>query len=295
MKKLKGIVAATVTPIDHFGKVNFQEIPEFISFLLDKGIHGLFPCGSTGEGILLSTDERKKVAELTVKEASGQVPVVIHTGSIDIHEAIELTVHARNIGADGAALIPPYYYSVDEAAILDYYRSIAQEVKDFPLYIYNIPGNVKNVISPMIVVKLHAEFSNILGIKDSSMDFMNFINFKAALPGDFCVLMGNDAQIYSSVLMGGSGAIAATASAFPEPVVEIYESIKAGDLNAALKAQKIVTEIRTIFRSYPPVASYKKALEFRGIKAGVPRLPLRGMTDEESERMTRELSNLGLL
>ncbi|KLU60563.1 4-hydroxy-tetrahydrodipicolinate synthase [Peptococcaceae bacterium CEB3] len=294
-KTISGILAATVTPMDETGEVNYEEIARLTDFLIDKGIHGIFPCGSTGEGILLAKNERKKVAELVVEETAGRVPVIVHTGSIGLNEAIELTIHAYNIGADGAALVPPYYYSFDEDAILNYYRAIARRVSEFPLYIYNIPSNVKNVITPNIMFKLQEEFTNIVGIKDSSIDFMNFINFKEALRTDTCVLIGNDALVFSSVLMGGAGAVAATASVFPEPVVEIYQSIKKGDIERALEAQRIVTKIRAVFRSYPPVASYKKALEYRGIKGGVPRLPLRRMTKEESEKMIEEFQMLGLL
>lgn len=293
-RKFKGIIAATVTPVTETGQLNLKEVGRLTNFLIEKGIHGLFPCGSTGEGLLLSTIERKQVAEITVKEAAGRVPVVIHTGSINISEAIELTAHARDIGADGAALIPPYYYSIDETAIFSYYSTIAKQVTDLPLYIYNIPINVKNAVSPRVLTRLKSEYTNIVGIKDSSMDFMNFINFQQAVPKDFCILMGNDAQIYASLLMGGSGAVAATATVFPEPVVEIYESLKAGDQEKALKAQDTVIKLRAVFRSYPPIASYKKALEFRGIDGGVPHTPLRPMTPEEIKKLKAELEALGL-
>ncbi len=293
-KKLEGIIAATVTPVNEAGQLNVEGIVKLTHFLIAKGIHGLFPCGSTGEGILLSTDERKQVAEITVKETAGRVPVVIHTGSINLTEAIELTAHAREIGADGAALIPPYYYSIDEMTMLDYYRTVARQAPDFPMYIYNIPVNVKNAVSPRVVAQLQSEFPNIVGIKDSSMDFMNFINFREAVPDDFCILMGNDAQIYASLLMGGSGAVAATATAFPEPVVEIYESLKAGDRERALKAQDLVIKLRAIFRGYTHIAPYKKALEFRGINAGVPHSPLRPLTAEESKKLKEQLEALNL-
>lgn len=293
-RKLEGIVAATVTPVTETGQLNLEGVARLTHFLVEKGIHGLFPCGSTGEGILLSTTERKQVAEITVREVAGKVPVVIHTGSINLTEAIELTAHARDIGADGAALIPPYYYSIDEMTMVNYYRAVARQVPDFPLYIYNIPGNVKNAVSPKVVAQLQSEFPHIVGIKDSSMDFMNFINFRQAVRQDFCILMGNDAQIYASLLMGGSGAVAATATVFPEPVVEIYESLKAGDQERALQAQDTVIKLRAIFRSYAPIAPYKKALELRGIDAGVPRTPLRPLTPEESNKLRQQLADLGL-
>ena len=294
-KTLFGIVTATVTPLSEDGQLNLSALSRLNHFLIEKGIHGLFPCGSTGEGVLLSTEERKKVAEGTVKDAAGRVPVVIHTGSIQLKEAIELTSHARDIGADGAALVPPYYFTVDDQTIFQFYSTIAGKVPDFPLYVYNIPPNVKNSVSPKVLAQLQSKYPNFVGVKDSSGDFMNFINFKMAMPEDFCVLMGNDAQIYASLLMGAKGAVAATSVAFPEAVVEIYENLKAGNRDKALKAQDRVARLRAVLRSYPPIAAYKKALEFRGIPAGPPRLPLRPMTPQETERLKAELGELRLL
>ena len=294
-KQLFGIVTATVTPLNEDGQLNLSALSRLNHFLIEKGIHGLFPCGSTGEGVLLSTEERKKVAEGTVKDAAGRVPVVVHTGSIRLSEAIELTFHARDIGADGAALVPPYYFTVDDQTIFQFYSTIASKLTDFPLYVYNIPPNVKNSVSPKVLTQLQSKYPNFVGVKDSSGDFMNFINFKMAMPEDFCVLMGNDAQIYASLLMGAKGAVAATSVAFPEVVVEIYENLKAGNRDKALKAQERVARLRAVLRSYPPIAAYKRALEFRGIPAGPPRLPLRPMTPQETERLKAELGDLRLL
>ena len=294
-KKLFGIVTATVTPLTEDGQINVPALIKLTHFLIEKGIHGLFPCGSTGEGVLLTTDERKKVAGVTVEETAGRIPVVVHTGSIHLNEAIELTAHPRDIGADGAALVPPYYFSVDDQTIFQFYATIAEKVPGYPLYIYNIPPNVKNAISPGVLARLQAKYASIIGVKDSSMDFMNFINFKLAMPEDFCVLMGNDAQIYASLVMGAKGAVAATSTAFPELVVEIYENFKAGNRDKALKAQERVAKLRAVLRGYTPIAAYKKALEFRGIQAGPPRLPLRPLTPEEARRLKGELEALGLV
>ncbi len=294
-KILSGVITASVTPLTEDGQVNEKQLGRLTSFLIEKGVHGLFPCGSTGEGVLFSTAERKKIAEITVKEVAGRIPVVMHTGSIQMNEALELTMHAREIGADGAALVPPYYFSVDDETIFRFFSSIAERVPGFPLYVYNIPPNVKNAVSPGVLARLKSRYPNIAGVKDSSGDFMNFINFKLAMPEDFCVLMGNDAQIYSSLLMGAMGAVAATSTAFPEVVVEIYESLKAGNREKALKAQEKVARLRAVLRGYPPIAAYKKALEFRGIQAGPPRLPLRPLTPEESKKLRVQLEELGLL
>lgn len=292
-KTVHGVIAATVTPFDQNGHVNLEALDQLTDFLISKGIHGLFPCGSTGEGVLLDLDERKSVALRTIKRAAGRVPVLVHTGALRPADAIELTLHARDIGATGASLIPPYYYGMDQSCLYEYYRSVAEAAPDFPIYIYNIPSNVKNIVSAELLAKLTSKFPNIVGAKESSMDFMNFIDYiQAARPG-LCALMGNDAQIYSALAIGGSGAIAATSTAFPEAVVAIYDLWKRGDHAKALEAQSTVIKLRAIFRSFPAIAPYKKVLEWRGIKVGTPRLPLRDLTAAEEERLRNSLNQIG--
>ena len=290
---LKGIIVATLTPFLEDGRIDFDALDEMNDFLLEKKVHGLFPCGSTGEGVFMNNEERKAVALRTVRRAAGRIPVVIHTGTLRPADAIELTQHAREIGAVGAALIPPYYYKMDNACILDYYRSVARSTPDFPIYLYNIPSNVTNVIAPEVLAKLMEECPNVVGVKDSSMDFMNFINFQQAAPRKLCALMGNDAQIYSGLLMGGSGGVSATASAFPEPVVEIYENVISGNYEKALAAQDKVIKLRAIFRSFLPIPAYKQVLKWRGFKAGMPRLPLRPLTEAEAEKLRGSLAAIG--
>lgn len=292
---IEGIITATVTPMGLNGKVDFSALKDLNLFLIGRGVHGLFCCGSTGEGVLLSEAERKEVAEATIKDATGRIPVIVHTGSIHVDEALRLTRHAKEIGAAAAGLIPPYYYAMDNAAIFEYFSAIAEAVPDLPLFGYNIPMNVKNVIAPEILRELSSRYSNVVGIKDSSMDFMTFINYRQALPDQFCILMGNDAQIFSAVLAGGQGAVSATSTAYPEPVVAIWNRIRANDLAGARQAQGIVTKLRAVFRSYPPVASYKKALEFRGIHAGFPRRPLRALTPDEERKLRSDLDAISMV
>ena len=290
---LKGIIVATLTPFKEDGAIDFAALDKLNDFLIENGVHGLFPCGSTGEGVFMNNEERKAVALSTVKRAAGRIPVVVHTGTLRADDAVELTKHAREIGAVGAALIPPYYYKMDNTCIFDYYSTVAASVPDFPIYVYNIPSNVTNVIAPEVLTKLMNEFSNVVGVKDSSMDFMNFINFQQAAPRQLCSLMGNDAQIYSALLMDGSGGISATATTFPEIVVEIYEALQAGDRERALAAQDKVIKLRAIFRSYMPIPAYKEVLKWRGLDAGMPRRPLRPLTGAESEKLRADLAAIG--
>lgn len=292
-KQVEGIITATLTPFTPGGEIDYAALDGLNDFWLEKGVHGLFPCGSTGEGVLMTTEERKKVALRTVERVAGRIPVIIHTGALRPYEAVELTKHAREIGAAGAGLIPPYYYNMDGTCIYDYYRAVADAVPDFPIYLYNIPSNVKNVVTPEVLARLHQDCPNVIGVKDSSMDFMSLINYQQAVPEGLCTLMGNDAQIYSCLVIGGSGAVSATAAAFPELVVSIYKHWAAKNAEKALQAQDKVIKLRAIFRSFTAIAPYKKVLEWRGLNAGVTRSPLRGLTDMETAKLRHDLEKIG--
>ncbi len=179
--KVSGIVVATVTPMTQAGAVDYAALDALNRYVVDGGVHGVFCCGSTGEGVLMTQAERQKVAEETVKSVGGRVPVIVHTGSVNQEEALALTRHAAAIGAAGAALIPPYYYGLDHAVLFAYFAAAAAAAPGLPLYVYNIPMNVKNVIAPSLMLELAQKFPNIVGIKDSSMDF-RLIAFKEACP-----------------------------------------------------------------------------------------------------------------
>lgn len=296
MKKFEGIIAAMITPLDKNGAVYEQGIKELCDFLIAKGVNALYPGGSTGECPLLSVEDRKKLAEWTIKHANGRVPVVVHTGTNLPHETLELTKHAKQIGADGAAMIPPYYYGYDEQSLLEYFGTMAKAVPGFPLYLYNIPINAKNDLVPSFVKKLVAKHPEFVGIKYTSDNYLGFLDYIETMGEDFCVLMGNDSMILPGLVMGGHGGVSANSTVFPEPFVDAYKYFRQGDLQKAKEAQRFASRIRKVFRTCPPqLTVYKKALGWRGVDVGSTRRPLREMTAEEEKNLKTALTDLGLL
>lgn len=296
MKKFEGIIAAMITPLDNNGAVYGQGIKELCDFLVAKGVNALYPGGSTGECPLLSIEDRKKLAEWTIKHANGRVPVVVHTGTNLPHETLELTKHAQQIGAAGAAMIPPYYYGYDEQCLLDYFGTMAKAVPGFPLYLYNIPVNAKNDLVPSFVKKLAAKHPEFVGIKFTSDSYLGFLDYVETMGEDFCVLMGNDSMILPGLVMGAHGGVSANSTVFPEPFVDAYKYFRQGDLQKAKEAQRFASRIRKVFRASPPqLTVYKKALKWRGIDVGGTRRPLREMTCEEEKNLKAALTDLGLL
>lgn len=293
--ELKGIVTAMVTPFDANGRISETGVATLCDFLIEKGVNALFPGGSTGEGVLLSVEERKQLAELVLKHANGRVPVVIHTGTNLPHETLELTKHAEAIGAAGAAMIPPFYYGYDDKCLADYFSSIAAATPQFPLYLYHIPINAKNDIKPSLVKELVNKHPNIVGLKDSSQDFLRFLDYVEEMGEDFTILMGSDCMILPCMMMGGKGGVTANSSVFPEPFVEMVKHYAEGNLQKAKEAQMVCAKIRKIFRSSTFLTSYKVALGFRGIDVGTTRKPLREMTEAERMNMRRLFEELGVL
>lgn len=295
MKKLKGIISAMVTPFDHHGAVDEDGVAALCEFLIDKGVNALYPAGSTGECVLMSLEERKRLAELVMKYAKGRVPVVVHTGTNLPQETMELTRHAREIGADGAAMIPPFYYNYDEQCLLEYFGTLAQAVPDFPLYLYNIPVNAKNDLVPLFVKKLVERHANFIGVKYTSDNYPRFLEYVELLGEDYCVLMGNDGMILPGLVMGAHGGVSASSTAFPEFVVDIYKYYQMGDLLKAKEAQRLVSRIRKVLQSTTYLTACKKALEWRGIDVGIARRPIREMSSEEERKLRSALEALGVL
>ncbi len=144
---IRGVITPTVTPLKANGDINPDMVRPLVDFLIDRGISGIYPLGSTGEGPLFSTDERKAIAAATVEAVAGRAPVIIHTGAISTAEALELTRHARDIGANAASVITPWYFRYSDEALLLHYRAIYEALPDFPVYLYNLPALTGNSLS----------------------------------------------------------------------------------------------------------------------------------------------------
>jgi len=164
--KFEGIIPAIITPFDSEGNAELEYLREVVRFQLDRGIHGFFACGSTGEGPLMSIEQRKKVAETVIKEAADRVPVIIHAGTTNTKETIELAKHAEEKGASAVGVVSPYYFKPDFKGLIEHYKLIAEEVS-IPVLIYNIPSLTRFNITPETIREL-CRIKNVVGIKDSS-------------------------------------------------------------------------------------------------------------------------------
>jgi len=291
--KPKGIIPAMVTPIDEKGEVNEVVLRKLVDYLIEGGVHGLFPVGSQGEFYALGKEEKKIIIEIILDQAKGKVPIYAGTGAITTKETITLTKMAEDIGADAVSIITPFFISPTQDELYDHYFSVARSTR-LPVLLYNNPGRTGVNLSAGLVARL-SKVDNIVGIKDSSGDMTLISEYIRKTDDDFSVLAGRDTLIYGTLLYGGKGAISATANVVPKLVTEIYEAYIRGDIDRAKQAQAMLAPLRLAFSlgSFPVVI--KDALKLIGIDVGDARAPISSLSKDKKEILKNILKELGVL
>lgn len=289
---LQGIITALVTPFTVEGGVKIDSIKPLIDFQVKGGVNGVFLCGTAGSGPIMRPDQRVQMFKESVKAINGRISSLAHVGAASTEEAVYLAKEAEKAGVDAIGAVPPFFVKPDRGSIINHFKAIASAIET-PVYVYNIPGNALNAITPDMMMEL-SSVPNITGVKDSSKDFINLLNYLRLLPEDFNVISGSDSYIYPAIMMGAKGSITGYANGFPDIYAEFMEVIKEGDVKAARDFQWKINELRGNLQK-PPLASHYEALKLRGVDAGVPRAPLRGMTDTEKNDLKKRLENLGVL
>lgn len=294
--KIEGIVAAMVTPFTKNGEfVDFDKVGGVAEGVLRTGVHGLFVCGTTGEGLLMSTDEREAVIEEVqpvLKKAKKKL--IAHTGAMDLATTIQLTTHAAAVGADAAAVVTPGFYPYDDRAIEAHFSAVANAAKGFPIFLYNIPGFARNKISLDSVLRLAEKHDNIVGIKDSSGDMVSLGKLLAGVPKGFKVMNGCDEFGHQGLVAGACGAVSGTANAFGDVYVKMFDAVKANNQDLARKLQHQMNKICAGLTYGSTLGLFKEAMRLRGIDAGYTRPPQREITAAEKKVIAELISSLGL-
>jgi len=270
--------------------IDEKGLRDVVNHVLEGGVHGVFAVGSQGEFYALSKAEKKKVINIAIDEVNGRAPVYAGTGALTTREVIDVTKMAADLGADAASILTPFFISPTQDELIRHYESIAKAV-NLPLLLYGNPRRTGVDLAPDTVVKL-AQIDNIVGIKDSSGNLALTAEYIDKVPEDFAVIAGNDALIYSILLLGGKGAIAATSNVVPKLVVSIYENIQSGNLKAAREAQAKLALLRKAFTlsTFPVVV--KESLDIIGICGGRARSPVYPMPMEAREKLEEVLESL---
>jgi len=291
-RKIEGIITALITPFTEEGDIDEQALQELVEFQVKSGVHGLYPCGTVGEGPTMSIEQRKRVAEIVVDKVKARIPVIVHIGTINTTMTIELAKHAEKVGADALGCVTPYYFTLDDDAIVEHYRRVAEAVR-MPIFVYNIPHRTNINITPNLMAKL-AKLPNITGIKDSSRDFTQLCEYIEKLGKGFTIICGTDALIIPALFMGAKGSISSISNVFPELFVDAYDAYKNRSYEKAITLQYRIIAARRVLAK-PAIAPLKEALKMRGYRAGTVKNPLRPMTEGETIKLRDSLMELGLI
>ena len=294
MFKPEGIYPALVTPFTDDGeKIDEERLRNLVNFCLELGVNGVVPCGTTGEFVNLTVEERKQVIKTVVDEVNGKVPVVAGTGASGTLEAVEMAKYAKDVGADAVLVVTPFYLKPTNRGVYQHYYTIASKV-DIPLILYNIPQCTGVWLTWQMVEDL-ADVPNIVGLKDSSGELKYILAVLEKVGDKINVMCGYDEVVLPALAAGASGAILASANVIPDVWVEIYKAVKEGDLERARELQLKVQKLARIITGSGAVGT-KEALNMMGIKVGPVRLPLSvggELSYENREELRLELEKLG--
>jgi N-acetylneuraminate lyase/4-hydroxy-tetrahydrodipicolinate synthase len=290
---LEGIITALVTPFTEDSKLNVDGLRRLIDFQLSNGVTSFFICGTYGLGPVMSVDERKKVTELVVESVGSRGKVIVHVGSLNIGDALELARHAEDVGAYAIASLPPYYYVFDDEAIINYFKRLVSRVK-IPVYLYNNPARTGVRITSELLRKL-ADVG-VTGVKDSSFDIVRFYEDLTVVdPSKFEFIMGTEALLLPAMVVGVKACISGLSNVFPELVVKLYKLVSEGDYVNAVKAHLEVIKVRKVLHLVPTIPAVFEVLRLRGVDVGIPKPPFRRLSSKEVELLRSELMRLGVL
>ncbi|AUN29788.1 4-hydroxy-tetrahydrodipicolinate synthase [Niveispirillum cyanobacteriorum] len=267
----KGSIVALITPFRE-GKVDAVAFKDFVDWQIKQGTHGVVPVGTTGESPTLSHEEHRLVVSLTVEVAKGRVPVIAGTGSNSTEEAIALTRHAKEAGADAALVVTPYYNKPSQEGLYQHYKAIHDAV-DLPIIIYNIPGRSVIDMSVATMARL-AKLPNIVGVKDATADLARPLRTRVEIGPDFCQLSGEDATVTGFLAQGGVGCISVTANIAPALCSQLHEAWQRGDLVEMARIRDILLPLHQAMFVETSPAPVKYAASLLGKATPDVRLPL---------------------
>lgn len=277
---VQGCIPPMVTPVDEATSgINTEVLRDHTEFLIDGGVTGLFPCGSTGEFSSLTRQERKTVIE-TVADVADDVPVLAGCGDTSLKRIDRMIEDAARVGADAAVVVTPYYLETTQESLVRFFRTIADNA-DIPIILYEIPSLTGTEFTIDTVVRL-ADHDNVVGLKASVNDALRYFEFIRRTPGSFDVLTGLPELTLPVLGMGGSGVIAGPANVYPNAVSQIVEAATTGSHRRATELMnRVVLPILSAIRSMPTVPALKHLMSLRGVDIGPPLQPMPELDDEQ--------------
>jgi 4-hydroxy-tetrahydrodipicolinate synthase len=292
---LEGVYPALITPFTKDDTVDEEGLRRLVDFVIEGGVAGIVPCGTTGESATLSHEEHQRVIDVVVECST--VPVIAGTGSNNTSEAVALTKYAADVGADACLLITPYYNKPNVKGLKEHFTRIS-DAADIPLILYNIPSRTGQNVNAQTMVELAAEVEHVKGVKEASGDLRQIgaiIQAVADKGLDFTVVAGDDFLTLPIMSIGGKGVISVAANIAPKPMSEMVKAMVNGDTDKALELHlKLFPLFESMFLETNPIP-VKKAAELMGLPSGHVRLPLGALSEANMEKLKQVLEELGML
>jgi 4-hydroxy-tetrahydrodipicolinate synthase len=291
--QLHGVLTALATPFTADGEIDAARLRLLVDRSIDGGVDGVVACGSTGEFAALSTEERRLVVETVVEHAGGRVPVVAQTGATSTAEAIRLSRHAQECGADVLMVVAPYYEQLTLGETARYFRTVAESV-ELPVMLYNYPAATGVNLDPETVGTLARDVENIQYIKDSSGDMHQAAQLIHELGEDITAIIGADTLVLAALTEGASAVMAGTANLLPREIVAVHRAVAAGDFAAARGEWNRIYPLINAISSAPYVPAVKAALGILGLPIGTPRRPTADLDAALLARIEKLIAELQL-
>jgi len=293
LKKLEGIIAPMATPLSRDEKIDVKTTRTSVDYLINGGIDGLFPLGTSGEFALFDREDRKKVVETVVEQTNGRVPVLAGVSDPSLENVLAFAKDAEEAGADAIVATPPYYYTTSEDGLFSHFETIARK-SALPLLVYNIPEWTHLFVPPIVIQRL-AEKRLIVGMKYTEYNLLNLLRFLKVAGNRIAIFAGSDAMTLTNLEFGGSGGVIGVANVAPKLASTIFDEFKRGNLEAARRAQsKLLPVIEAISVGRFP-AGLKEAMRMVGMPVGGVKRPLQGLTEDERKRVAGFLRESGLI
>ncbi|MAX16591.1 MAG: 4-hydroxy-tetrahydrodipicolinate synthase [Nitrospina sp.] len=288
----EGSFVAIVTPFKN-GEVDAAALRDLIEFHIANGTNGIVPCGTTGESATLSHAEHEEVIRLSVETCKGRIPVLAGTGSNATQEAIELTLRAQKIGADGALLITPYYNKPTQEGLFQHFSIVAKET-DIPIILYNVPSRTSINMLPRTVARL-SSVNNIVGIKEASGSLVQVSEIIDSCGPDFEVISGEDPLTWPILAIGGKGVISVTANLVPDKFAKLVDAARTGDVETAKALHYELLKLNDIMFIETNPIPVKAALALMGRIQNEFRAPLCPPSEESLSQLNTVLKDYALI
>ncbi len=287
----KGIMPALITPLDGNGKVNEESTRGLIEHLLSQGADGFYVVGSTGEGIVLPEEERKKLLEISVSQVAGRKPVICHVASMNFEEGVRLAKHADKAGADAISAIPPLFFHYGDGDIYNYYKTLAGSA-DLPFIMYNHSA-ANGGLSAEAVTKMFKEIDNITGVKWTVNNYYELMRLKDMTNGDINVINGPDEMLVCGLSAGADAGIGSTYNVMLPWFVELYKEFKNGNISKAREIQYKINRVITCMIKFELIPGLKQMCTMMGFDAGEGCYPFKQSTPEYTAEFTKALAEAG--